>query len=394
MEFEESVEQQALRTEARGYLEAMVTPEVRSRLIREGEESPLFVKLMKQMGTDGWLGLGWPTEYGGQGYGPMEQFIFFDEVRRIGAPINFVTINTVGPTLIAHGTEEQKRRFLPSILRGETQISIGYSESDAGTDLASLKTLAVREGDEYIVNGQKVYTSRAQIADYIWLACRTDPKAAKHKGISILLVPTDQPGFSWSPIRTVGGPITTATYYDNVGVPAENLVGAENEGWRLLTGQLNHERVGLAAFGATTQRIFEEVTQWCTTTVAGGRPLIHSSWIRAELARTYAQLAALRLLNWRMAFRMSTGELAASDSSAAKVCGSEIAVQVYRSLLGIVGSVGYLPLDSPGAVLRGDLEYYAREAQINTFGGGTNEIQREIVAWSGLKMKRSTGASR
>lgn len=394
MEFRESPSQAQLRGEIRTYLSEMMTPERKLRLLREGEGSPLFLELVRQMGRDGWLGLGWPVEYGGRGLGATEQYIFFDEAMRARAPINFVTISTVGPTLIQYGTDQQKKTFLPAILAGDVQFSIGYSEPEAGTDLASLRTIAVRDGDEYVVNGSKIFTSRAQVADYIWLAVRTDPDAPKHKGISILMVPTDQPGFSLTELPTVGGLTTTSTYYDNVRVPVENLVGRENEGWRLITSQLNHERVGMAAFSGLTARLYEDVVAWATSTPDGDGMISDAPWVRAELAAAYARLEAMRLLNWKMACKMAAGEVTAADSSAAKIFGTEASLDVFRGLLNIVGATSYLPLDSPGAFLHGDLELAAREANIKTFGGGTNEIQREIVAWAGLGMARDTGGVR
>jgi alkylation response protein AidB-like acyl-CoA dehydrogenase len=223
-------EQQALRKELREYFEVLLTPEVRAELGEPGEGGPLFRDLVRRMGADGWLGIGWPKEFGGQGRPATDQFIFFDEVQRAGAPFPFVTLNTVGPTLMRFGSDEQKAIFLPGILAGEMNFAIGYTEPEAGTDLASLRTRAVLDGDEWVINGNKVFTSGANQADYIWLACRTDPDAPKHKGISMILVPTSSPGFTHTPIVTVGGNVTTATYYDDVRVPAANLVGAVNEG--------------------------------------------------------------------------------------------------------------------------------------------------------------------
>ncbi|WP_329410467.1 acyl-CoA dehydrogenase family protein [Nocardia vinacea] len=394
MDFLETPEQQKLRFELRQYLDEMVTPEVRAQLLREGESSTLFLELVKKMGHDGWLGIGWPTEYGGRGLGPMEEYIFFDEVKRAWAPVNFVTVSTVGPTLIAYGTEEQKKRFLPPILRGELQVSIGYSEPEAGTDLASLRTKGVRDGDHYVVNGTKVFTTRAQVADYIWLACRTDPDAPKHKGISIMLVPTDQPGFSWSPIPTVGGTTTTATYYQNVRVPVENLVGQENEGWRLVTSQLNRERVGQAAFVGLAERLYEDLLGWCRSAGSDGSRMIDSPWVRNDLARVAATLRAVRLVNLDMATSMTRGVVSPAEASAAKVFGTEATVDAYRTMLGVLGAASYLPAGSVGALLNGELEHAARESQINTFGGGTNDMQREIIAWTGIGMKRDTGGVR
>jgi alkylation response protein AidB-like acyl-CoA dehydrogenase len=384
MHLEETAEQLALRAELRAYFAELLTDEVRHELDTESEGGETFRRIVRQMGKDGWLGIGWPVEYGGQGRPATDQFIFFSEVQRARAPFPFVTLNTVGPMLINHGTEQQKKFFLSGILAGEINCAIGYTEPGAGTDLASLRTRAVLDGDEWIINGNKIYTSGADQADYIWLAARTDPDAPKHKGISIIMVPTSTPGFSCTPIVTVGGVATTASYYDDVRVPRSALVGELNEGWRLITGQLNHERVGLGAVSALAFRLWQETAQWVTD-----QGLSEVSWIQQDLARTYALLEAQKLLNWRMAAAVADDTLGPADSSAVKVFGTESTVEIYRRLLGIVGAAGYLSPGSPGAVLHGELERAGRQAQINTFGGGVNEIQREILAMAGLGMKRS-----
>jgi alkylation response protein AidB-like acyl-CoA dehydrogenase len=242
-----------------------------------------------------------------------------------------------------------------------------------------------------MVNGNKVFTSGADQADYIWLACRTDPDAPKHKGISILAVPTSSPGFSWTPIRTVGSTSTTATYYDDVRVPVTALIGPENEGWRMITTQLNHERVGLAVMGGLAHRLWDEVADWARQTPVAGDParrVIDQAWVQADLARTHARLSAMRLFNWRMACDLEAGTLGPAASSAVKVYGTECVIDVYRTLLAILGPAGYLREGSPGALLAGRLERAARSAQINTFGGGVNDVQREIVAAAGLGMAR------
>jgi hypothetical protein len=286
--------------------------------------------------------------------------------------------------LMRHGTQEQKDFFLSGILQGEINCAIGYTEPGSGTDLASLRTKAVRDGDEWVIDGNKIFTSGADQADYIWLATRTDPEAPKHKGISIFLVPTSSPGFSCTPLVTVGGTVTTASYYDGVRVPLTALVGDLNEGWRLITGQLNHERVGLAAMSALSQRLWIEVADW-----ALANDLADVGWVQEDLARSHALLEAQNLLNWRMTAAVANDTLGPADSSAVKVFGTESTIQVYRLLLGIVGAGGYLRPGSPGAVLHGEIDRASRQCQINTFGGGVNEVQREILATAGLGMKRS-----
>jgi alkylation response protein AidB-like acyl-CoA dehydrogenase len=391
MYLEESPEQQQLRAELRAYYADLLTDEVRAGLVEGGEGGKAWEHCIRQVGKDGWLGIGWPTEFGGQGRPATDQFIYFDETRRAGAPFPFVTITTVGPTLMRYGTEEQKSFFLPKILAGELTFAIGYTEPEAGTDLAALRTRAVRDGDEYVINGAKVFTSGGDQRGYVWLAVRTDPDVPKHKGISILCVPTTSPGFSWSIINTVGGLTTTATFYEDVRVPVANRVGDENQGWQMITTQLNHERVGLAAWSGLSISIYEDVVAWAARqTTDDGRTLIEQPWVQMDLAKCHAELEAMWLLNWRMAVHVANDELTGAESSSIKVFGTERTIEVYRLLLGIVGAAGYLLPGSPGALLRGRLEASGRQAQINTFGGGVNEVQREIVATAGLGMKRGT----
>jgi alkylation response protein AidB-like acyl-CoA dehydrogenase len=393
MHLAETHEQETLRKELREYFDRLLTREVRDSMGDNGEGNPEFRRIVKQMGTDGWLGLGWPKEYGGQGRPATDQFILFDEVQRAHAPFPFVTINTVGPTLIAYGTEAQKAQFLPGILAGEINFAIGYTEPESGTDLASLRTSAVLDGDEWVINGNKVFTSGANQADYVWLACRTDPEAPKHKGISIIIVPTNSAGFSWTPIVTVGGNVTTATYYTDVRVPKENVVSDVNRGWQLITTQLNHERVGLAALTGLTHRLYDDVVQWAAQQPSGGADderMVDLAWVQADLARCKAILEALTLMNWKLVRSVNDGTLTPQASSSVKVFGTERAVEVYKLLIGVLGPLGHLRTGSPGAVLHGEVEQAGRMAQINTFGGGVNEIQRDIVATVGLGMTRAS----
>jgi alkylation response protein AidB-like acyl-CoA dehydrogenase len=382
-------EQKALRSELRAYFAKLVTPDLRSKL-HGLETSPLHKQVIRQMGRDGWLGVGWPKEYGGQGRGAIEQLIWFEEARRAGAPIPFVTLNTVGPTLMSAGSEAQKQKFLRGILAGEVHFAIGYSEPDAGTDLAALKTSAVRDGDEFIVNGTKIFTSGADAADYIWLAVRTDPAAPKHKGISILIVDTASPGFSSSPIYTVGGGHTNMSYYENVRVPVENIVGLENMGWHLITMQLNHERIGLAAFSSYAQRLYDDTVEWARKTEAeDGRPVGAKPWVQSCLGEAHARLEAIKLFNWRMAWELERGQLQPAMASAAKVHSSEAVIEVYRLLLEVTGMPGAMRPGSAGEVLRGELEKEWRHCQINTFGGGVNEVQRELIGMFALALPRA-----
>ncbi|MGH9212058.1 MAG: acyl-CoA dehydrogenase family protein [Acidimicrobiales bacterium] len=385
-------EQETLRLELRDYFAQLMTPEVQEAMASgQGEYGggDLYRRLVRQMGEDGWLGIGWPTEYGGQGRSMLEQLIFMDEANLAGAPVPFLTINTVGPTLMHYGTDEQRQAFLPEILRGELHFSIGYSEPGAGTDLASLTTRAERDGDEYVINGQKMWTSLIQYADYVWLAARTNPDVSKHKGLSIFLVPTTSAGFSWTPVTTMSGTTTSATYYDDVRVPVANLVGEQDKGWRLITSQLNHERVALCS-AAGLQHLLADVRSWAreTTLPDDGRRVIDQEWVQVHLARVHAKVEYLKLINWKIAWGVRNG-VGPQDASATKVFGTELSTEAYRLLMEVLGEEAAVRAGSPGSLLRSRLERAHRSALILTFGGGTNEVQRDIIAMVGLGLPRA-----
>jgi len=389
MHLEYTPEQESLRTELRAYFAQLMTPEVRAKT-RTMEGGTAYKDVIRQMGKDGWLGIGWPREYGGQGKTAIEQQIFVEEARRAGAPLPFVTLSTVGPALMSHGSEEHKAKFLPGILAGELHFAIGYSEPEAGTDLASLKTEAVRDGDHYVVNGTKIWTSGAGDSDYVWLACRTDPDAPKHKGITILIVPTDDPGFSCSPIGVLSGGETFMSYYSDVRVPVENVVGIENGGWTLITTQLNHERIGLSAFSSYGVYLLERTIDWARqTTGADGKPVADQDWVQSNLAEAWALGEAMRLLNARMGWELEEGRLSPADASAVKIYGTECLIEIYRLLVEVVGPAATLQGDTTAEELAAQLEVEYRGCTINTFGGGVNEVQREIVAMLGLGLPRA-----
>jgi alkylation response protein AidB-like acyl-CoA dehydrogenase len=384
-----SPDQLALRAELRAYYDRLLDPGTVADLARSHGVGEAPRRVWKQMCADGWAGVGWPVEWGGQGKGPVEQFIFFDESMRAGAPVPMLTVNTVGPTIMRFGTDDQRAAFLPRILAGDLHFCIGYSEADAGTDLASLRCRAVRDGDEYVIDGQKTWTSLASDADYCWLAVRTDPDVPKHKGISILAVPMDSPGITVAPLRLLSEHDINTVFYDGVRVPAANLIGGENRGWRLITNQLNHERVTLCSSGIV-ERVLTEVRGWARTTrLPDGRRVVDQEWVRLNLARVHAKLEFLRLMNWKVAAQAEAGVLDVADCSTVKVFGTELNVEAFRLLLEILGPPGYLTAGSPGAVLQGRLEMLYRSLVILTFGGGTNEVQRDLISLFGLGFPRA-----
>jgi hypothetical protein len=384
MRLELTAQQQELRAELRGYFAGLVSPEERQAMFRE-RHGPIYRDIVRRMGRDGRLGVGWPVEHGGRGFGEIEQHIFVDEAARADVQLPSVTLQTVGPTLQDFGTAEQKSLFLPKILAGEIHFAIGYTEPDAGTDLASLRTSAVRDGDEYVVNGQKIFTTGGHDADFVWLAVRTDPAAPKHRGISILIVDTRDPGYSWTPIITCDGAHhVNSTYYQDVRVPANMLVGKENEGWKLITTQLNHERVMLGPAGRIAG-LYDRVRNWASARkTPDGTPLLNLPDVRGVLAETLATMRINELLNWQVA---SAAQLDIADASATKIFGSERIQRISRLLEEIVARHGD-PAEPDTAALVAWLDVLAKRNLVLTFGGGVNEIQRELIATAGLGLPR------
>uniref|UniRef100_A0A5Q5BR91 Acyl-CoA dehydrogenase-like protein n=2 Tax=unclassified Mycobacterium TaxID=2642494 RepID=A0A5Q5BR91_MYCSS len=377
-------EQRRLQAELREYFSTLISPGERDAMETD-RHNEAYRAVIKRMGADGKLGVGWPKEFGGLGFGPVEQSIFVNEAARADVPLPAVTLQTVGPTLQVYGTEAQKKKFLPAILAGEVHFAIGYSEPEAGTDLASLRTSAVRHGDEYIVNGQKMWTTGAHDADYIWLAARTDPEAAKHKGISILIVDTKDPGYSWTPIiLSDGAHHTNASYYNDVHVPADMLVGEENAGWKLITTQLNHERVMLGPAGKVAG-IYDRVHAWASKPGSNGVTPLENDNVRRALGEIRAVWRINELLNWQVAAAGET--IAVADAAATKVFSTERIQRIGRLAEEIVGAYGN-PAEPDTAELLRWLDSQTKRNLVITFGGGVNEVMREMIAASGLKVPR------
>jgi hypothetical protein len=376
--------QLALAVELRAYFATLITPAQREAM-RADRHGVAFREIVRQMGRDGWLGVGWSAEYGGRGFGPVEQQIFVNEAARADVPLPAVTLQTVGPTLQAFGTAEQKELFLPKILSGEVHFAIGYTEPGAGTDLAALTTRAVRDGDSYVVNGQKIFTTGAHDADYIWLAVRTDSAAPRHQGISILIVDTADPGFSWTPIITIDGAHhVNATYYSDVRVPVSMRVGEENAGWRLVTTQLNHERVMLGPAGRLGA-LHDRVLGWAAEQPGqDGNPIANLPDVRRVLGQVQATLRVNELLNWQVA---TADQVDIADASATKVFASERLQRLGDQLAELVGRHGD-PADPATADLMSWLDVQRKRNLVLTFGGGVNEIQRELIATAGLGLPR------
>ncbi|MFD4368937.1 acyl-CoA dehydrogenase family protein [Rhodococcus sp. NPDC058521] len=373
-------DQRELQAELRRYFSGLISPE-EAEIMKTERHGPTYREVIRRMGKDGWLGVGWPVEFGGRGFGEVEQQIFVNEAVRADVPLPSVTLQTVGPTLQEYGTEEQKRKFLPAILAGEVHFAIGYSEPEAGTDLASLKTTAVRDGDEYVVNGQKIFTTGGHDADYLWLAVRTGSGDSRHRGISILIMDTKDPGYSWTPIITCDGAHhVNTTYYSDVRVPANMLVGEENKGWKLITTQLNHERVMLGPAGRVGG-LYDKIRAW-----AESKDLLDRPDVRRVLGEIHATYRLNELLNWQVA-SADPEAVDIADASATKVFATERIQRVGRIAEEIVGRYGD-PADPDTAELSAWLDMQVKRNLVITFGGGVNEVMRELIATAGLKLPR------
>lgn len=386
-----TAEQEELRQSLRRYMSELMTPELKHELINTyGNEGggPLYRAALRKMGSDGLIGLGWPVELGGKGHGPIEQYIFVEEVTRSGFPFPYLTSESMGPALAEFGSPEVRNELLPKILGGEVVIAIGYTEPGAGTDLAALKTRAERQGDEYVINGAKVFTSLAHFADYIWLAVRTahDDQHARHKGLSLILVPTSSPGFSHATIHTVADGHTNQTFYDQVRVPARNLIGQENGGWAVITSQLNRERLTLMNPGIANL-VYSQVLEHVHETHDGARR-IDQPWVQTNMARVYAALKTLNLACRKQAWGIAQGTLTASEASAIKILGYETFLSVFRQMLEVLGPDATLRRGSPGVPLEGMLDVLYRTVPVYGFAGGTNEVMRDMVAQLGLGLPR------
>ena len=384
-------EQKQLEEEVYTYLKQNVPPELEEeRLVSIEGEGPICRGLVRKLGLDGWMGIGWPKEYGGQGRTPIEQYIFLDLAMgyfRIAVPV--LSLMTVGPTLMRVGTEEQKKKFLPPILTGDITFGIAYTEPEAGTDLFSLKTTAVRRGDEYVINGQKIFTSMGHFCDYFWLAARTDPDfSKKHAGISIFLVDARSPGLTIEPMEVMGGFRVNQEFFDNVRVPQESLVGEENKGFQYMFTQLAHERINLVPH-STSLRAIEDCVRWARENKLNGLPVAEHNWVKNKLAEMTVEAEVLKMLNYRVAWLMAQGGVPHVESAMSKAFGSEQFLRTAGACLQIMGLYGQLTSGSKWVPMNGLMERLHQMNLMITFGGGTNEVMKDIIAMMGLGQMKS-----
>lgn len=386
MDFSLSPEQEAFKQEVRRFVGEHLTPELRAEVEREQYSiGPLGKQFLKLMGRQRWLGIGWPREYGGQGRGAIEQWLFLEEMAAENLPTGALTLSSAGPTLMRVGSEQLKSEYLPKILSGEVEFAIGYTEPNAGSDLASLQTQAVREGDQYVISGRKIYTSAAHHATHIWLLARTDPNAAKHRGISILILPIDAPGVTIRPLYTMGSERTNEVFFQDVRIPAGNLVGEENKGWYYVSMALDFERL---MPHRRTRRFLDDLIDYAKNTVVDGQPLSNHPRVRTTLARLAVDLEVARMLSLRSAWMIERGQVPNAEASILKVWITELNERIARAAQDIMGPYATLRENDPLAPAEGRLEKLYRGFPMNKFAGGTNQVMRNIIAQRGLGMPR------
>ena len=392
MQIELNKKQTNLKIEIREYLQDLLTHELLKELqdpsYFEGG-GPEFRKALLRMGKDGWIGLSWPKSLGGKEFFPIEQYIFVEEIMRTGFPFPFLTTESVGPMIANYGSDYAKENIAKRILTGELIFAIGYSEPNAGTDLASLVTSADKTSKGWIINGQKIWTSLANFADYVWLAARTNQEVKKHKGISMFIVSTDDPGFSCHPIHTLGDVRTNTTYYDNIKISDDFLVGEIDKGWSLITNQLNLERLALVNHGPVEELYLNLLLQAKETKLQNGMMLANVPWVQDAFAKIYYKLEAVKLICWKQVWSQGNDNFSMTDASVAKVYGSEYFIEAYRMMMEIFGELSLFKSNQELTILNGKLERMYRTASILTFGGGTNEVQKDIIAMAGLFLPRS-----
>jgi alkylation response protein AidB-like acyl-CoA dehydrogenase len=350
-------------------------------------DGPLARTFHQKLFERGWWAIGWPREYGGLGKAAVEQYIFIEEMEAAGAPAMRLSITSVAPAIMRAGTEAQKRDWLPRILRGEVEFAVAYSESNAGTDLAALTTRAVLDGDEWVLNGQKMWNTGAHTATHNWVAVRTEPDAPKHRGISMMIVPMDRPGITVQPLYTWSSIRTNAVFFEDVRVPRDHLVGERGLGFYYAMMALDFERIALGSVGLL-RRLLEELKVFVRRTKRDGRPLGAIPWVRRTLADLEMRVEVGRQIGLLNAWMMDQGEVPTKEGSMAKVYVTELNARLAAAGLEILGLAGQLAADDPAAPLHGRLQWLYTLSPLPRFGGGSNEIQRLIIAQRGLGLPR------
>jgi alkylation response protein AidB-like acyl-CoA dehydrogenase len=385
MNFVFGPEEEAFRTEVQSFL----ATELRDRPGGDPRQNwEFYTAFLKKLAAKGWLTMAWPKEWGGMGASHMMQLVFNEEVARQDAPATYLGADRVGPTIMLYGTDEQKHRFLPPIVRAETIWCQGFSEPGAGSDLASLQTRATQDGDDFVINGSKVWTSYAHLSDWVILLARSDPDAPKHKGISFFLVDMKTPGITVRPlVDMLNRHQFNEVFFDNVRVPRDCLIGELNRGWYVATATLDFERSGIQRI-IGTYRTYDQLVEYAKTAQLGGKPVLAHDPVRHALAELKIEFEVGRLLSYRVTYMQSKQLVPNYEASVAKMYGSELAQRLANTGMRVLGLAGQLAPGSPYETLRGSIETLYLNAAALTVAAGTSEIQRNIVAGRGLGLPR------
>ena len=387
MEFRLGERSDAFREEVREFLREHFRPEMVERAHDSGTAH--VWDLYRALGAQGWIAASWPEEYGGQGRDPFEMTAMRDELRLAGVPTDGLGQSViVGRTIRAVGSEEQKQTFLPPFLAGEIIFALGYTEPDSGSDVAAAKTRAVRDGDDWIIDGQKMFTTLAHEAAYVFLLTRTNPDVPKHRGLTMFLVPLDAPGVEIHPVHTMGGERTNATFYTGVRVPDAFRVGEVDGGWDVMTVALTFERGGFGLSEA--DRVWQQTVDWASTTRrADGTRVIDDPLVRERLANMRIDNEVARLLALRCSYVAASGGLPGVEGSMHKLWYAEAMTADASELVDMLGAEGTLAHGEGDAPVDGWVEHLYRHAAVTTIYGGTSEVQRGIIAERGLGLPRS-----
>lgn len=384
MDFELDVDQRAWREEIRTFLRDNVTPELRAEMAEHDLEfiGGELTAFRRKIGAKGWFGLNWPKEFGGLGLGAVYQHLLVSEFEYWGVPGPDLTVTSVAPMIMRHGTQQNREEFLPPIARGELTCAVGYSEPNAGTDLASLKTRAVREGDEWVINGSKIWNSMAQRVTHEWLCVRTNTEVPKHKGISVIIVPIDAPGVVIRPITAWSGYRTNETFFDNVRVPATNLIGEVDKGWKYITGALDLERGALTNAGDLRRAVDDLLILAREIREDGTRPLDNAN-VRRKLAQLDADVELAQLMGFEASSLLESGTIPSVLVSVEKIFSSELRQRIADVGTAMLGPAGLIAGSDPRAVMAGKFERLYRAAPLLRFGAGANEVLRDVIAQRG-----------
>jgi alkylation response protein AidB-like acyl-CoA dehydrogenase len=387
MDFELDVAQRAWLTEVREFLRENVTPELRAELAEHDLEFPdgEVTRFRRKIGAKGWFGLNWPREYGGLGLGSVYQHLLMSEFEYWGVPGPDLTVTSVAPMIMRHGTEQNKTEWLPLIAKGEMICAVGYSEAEAGTDLASLRTRATRDGEYWVINGSKIWNSGAQRATHEWLCVRTDPNGVRHRGISVIIVPIDSPGIQIRPLYAWSGYRTNEVHFDDVRVPVTNVVGEINRGWTYITGALDLERGALTNAG-DLRRAVDELRELARCPRRDGSVPADDAALRRRLVQAEAEVEVATLMGYEAASILDSGVIPTVEVSVEKVFTSELRQRIADLALDLLGADGLLAHRSENAPLAGKFERLYRAAPLMRFGGGTNEVLRDVIAQRGHGM--------